>query len=83
MNEISKNLKRIIINHSRKEIQDYEINEYTNLINDLGYDSVRIIEMILDIEEQFNITIDDEDIDVDALTKYEPLKTLILRKINI
>lgn len=34
----------------------------TNLLNELGLDSVDLVEVIMDIEDEFDIAIEDEDI---------------------
>lgn len=78
-------LKKIIMKNSRKENfknDIIDINEDSSLTSDFGFDSVQIIEMIVDLEAEFNTTIDDEDIDLEVLTKYGTLKELILKKIN-
>lgn len=82
MNDLDAKLKEIIIKNSRKEICENDISNDSDLATNFGFDSVQIIEMIVDLETQFDITIDDEDIELDVLTKYGPLKQLISKKIN-
>ena len=37
------------------------VNDYKNLMNDLGADSLDTVQLVMDIEEEFNIEITDED----------------------
>lgn len=37
------------------------INEDTNIIDDLGADSLDIVELMMTVEEEFDITIEDSD----------------------
>lgn len=75
-------LKDIIIKVSRNQIAENDIYDNTNLINEFGFNSVQVIEMIVEIEINFNIELDDEDMNVEILTNYSRLKDLIIRKIN-
>ncbi|MBU3914248.1 acyl carrier protein [bacterium] len=45
------------------EIPEDELNDDTLFINDLGCDSILIIEMKTQFEERYNIVIDKEDIE--------------------
>lgn len=72
-------LKNIIANIS---MYDIEINENTILTTDLGFDSVHIIELIVEIENEFNIEIDNDDLDIDNITVYGRLYNMIREKIN-
>ena len=37
------------------------INENTNIVEDLGADSLEIVEMLMALEEKFGITVSDEE----------------------
>ena len=42
-------------------IEDKEITRETDLFNDLGFDSIEAFELVASTEEEFGITIPDED----------------------
>ena len=42
-------------------VQAEQITEETHFINDLQSDSLDMAELVIDLEEEFNITISDED----------------------
>lgn len=54
-----------------------EISEDARLVEDLGIDSVLILQLIANIEMQFNITFDDEDLLVDKFSTVSSLADYI------
>lgn len=58
------------------------LNEQTNLLSDLGLDSVAILQLVLGIEEQFKITIKDNELDSDVFSKMANLIDIIEGKLN-
>lgn len=74
-------LKQIIVNISNQEISISDIKSETILTTDLGFDSVKIIELIVEIETAFDIEIDDDDLDIEKLTIFGKLNNLVKSKI--
>ena len=70
MRNIDEELKEIIVT-CIDGIDKKDITEETDLIKDLGYDSVNIIQLIVKLEEYFEIEIDDEYLDEENLTEYK------------
>lgn len=70
MNEIKELIADIL------ESQE-EISEDARLVEDLGIDSVLILQLIANIEMQFNITFDDEDLLVDKFSTVSSLADYI------
>ncbi|KHD44470.1 acyl carrier protein [Streptococcus hongkongensis] len=58
-NDILERLTRIIQEIETNELP--EINETTNFEKDLDADSIKLTEFIINVEEDFNISIPDED----------------------
>jgi acyl carrier protein len=58
------------------------LNEQTNLLADLGLDSVAILQLILGIENQFGVTIKDSELDSDVFSKMKNLIDIIEDKLN-
>ena len=56
-------------------------NEKTNLIADLGLDSVSILQLILEIERKFGISIKDHELDSRTFSMMGNLVSIIERKI--
>jgi len=62
--------------------QASQLNEQTNLLTEVGIDSVAILQLILSIEKEFNISIKDNELDSDIFTKMGNLINIIEGKIN-
>jgi acyl carrier protein len=73
-------LKEIIAKVATQDVDAGNINEEIILTSDLGYDSVQIIELIVELENEFNIEIDDDDLEIENLTVYCKLYEMIERK---
>ena len=58
--ETIENLKTIIKPYIKNEIAFENLNEQTDFINDLKINSANLVDVVLDIEEQFEIIIDNE-----------------------
>lgn len=52
-------------------------NENTDLIDDLGYDSVDLINLVVQIEEKYNITFPDDFLFMDYLRSYVKLRDIV------
>jgi len=59
-----------------------ELGEDTNLIADLGLDSVAILQVILDAEKEFGISISDAELDSDSFSSVGKLVTIIEKKLD-
>lgn len=59
------------------EEKTFEINENTNLIYDLGFDSFKLVTLIIEVETHFNIIIEDNDLDIDKIALVGYLNKLI------
>jgi len=62
--------------------ENVNITDETELIRDLGFDSITIIQLILDVEESFNIEFDDE-AEYEDISVIKNLKKYIIRKTQI
>ena len=57
-----------------------EIDEETNLIADLGLDSIGVLQVILGAEKEFGISIKDYELDSQVFSKMENLVRIIEKK---
>lgn len=62
--------------------QGFVIDEETNLINDLGFDSIDLIRIIVEIENEFSIDFSVEELDVEKVMKVGELFYLIKTKLD-
>lgn len=67
----------------KQEIDIRKINIDTDLIKDFGFDSVDIVQLVVEIESAFDIEIDDEDLSPENLTSYINLTSIISKNIGM
>lgn len=56
-------LEKHIAKFTAPERRDVVLTPTTHLVDELGIDSARMIDIVLDVEDTFNITMSDEEID--------------------
>jgi acyl carrier protein len=59
-----------------------KINEETNLITDLGLDSIGVLQVILGVEKAFGISIQTHELDSELLSRFGNLVRMIQEKIH-
>ena len=59
MVEVTARLKEIVMD--RLDVEESQISDTASFVEDLGADSLDIVELIMGIEEEFDIEIPDED----------------------
>lgn len=76
---IRKMIERIknVIKEANKNIDVNVISEDTNLIYDLGFDSIDMVYLIVNLEEAFDIQIDASDLSLDNLAQVKKLMELV------
>lgn len=69
-----------VISNIIKELnpdQKTAISANMKLIDDLGFDSINMLQLILELEEKFNISLSDDDLDIDNFKSVKSITTLI------
>lgn len=79
---VDERLRGLIIKHSVVSIACRDIKDDTDLINDLGFDSVQIMRFLAEIENEFGIEIEDEYLSLEILGKFKSLKEAIETRIS-
>jgi acyl carrier protein len=59
-----------------------EIDEETNLIADLGLDSIGILQFILEIEKEFGLSVKNHELDSQLLSRIGNIVNMIQEKLN-
>ncbi|HEL0015877.1 phosphopantetheine-binding protein [Streptococcus equi] len=74
-------LEKIIalIKKQRSRI-DFDITEKTALKDDLGVDSIELVEFVINIEDEFGIDIPDED--VDGIVSMGDMLNYLVKRLN-
>jgi len=79
MEDIKTGLREIFVDTLRLPISPAEVGE-TNLIADLGIDSIGAMELLTRVENQFNILIDDTDVSPALVDSLNTLSDYIAQK---
>lgn len=78
---IAQKLRQIVLTCA--ELPDAPvIDEDTELIRDLDFGSMKIIEVVLEIEGMFDIEIDDDDLLMDILTSFRNLIDIVIKQLE-
>ncbi|WP_187273988.1 phosphopantetheine-binding protein [Paenibacillus sp. N3.4] len=80
---LDERLKEILIRNTRKTIEAEEITSETDLVDDLALDSILIVNLFADLEEEFNMTIHVQEITTPILSKYKLLQEYVLERMAI
>lgn len=80
--ELIAQLKVIIKPYTTKTEAFDNLTEETDFINDLGINSTNLVDIVLDIEETFNVVIDNTDMEhmLDVKTAVEIITTKLAAK---
>ena len=77
--EVTARLKEIVMD--RLDVEESQISDTASFVEDLGADSLDIVELIMGIEEEFDIEIPDED--AEKLTNVGEALSYIQKKLGI
>ena len=80
--DILQTISRIIIERNMADIGKADLTSSTRLIDDVGLDSVGMLDLITAVEKQFGITISLEDLEVESLNNSGTFATLIERRLG-
>jgi acyl carrier protein len=79
--DIEERVKRLIIRELELPVEPREISSDSLLFEGIGLDSVATLELIVAIEEEFDIIMADEDITLEVLDSVRSLSDYIKTKI--
>ena len=62
--EILAKLKDLVIEVTQLKIAPEAISDTANLFNDCGLDSTSVVDLVVGLEQNFDISVDDDELDV-------------------
>lgn len=77
--EILHNLKQIVAPYVQNDDAFQEFNEKTDFLKDLEINSANLVDIVLDVEDEFDIAIDNEAMDK-MLTVSDAVKLIELKR---
>lgn len=79
---IEEKIKKIICDIANIDVSDEDNLKDKNLIEDLKYDSIMLVRMMVEMEKEFVVEFDDEEIELEILSNYNKIVILISKKIE-
>ena len=70
----------LIGKYSKVEVNNEFLSDNLSLDNDLGIDSIMLLQLIVDIEDEFSISISDDELDTEIIGTFGGLLDLINKK---
>lgn len=83
MEKVDDNVRAKVIEIIRASVPkqfDAGALDNVNLIEDLGMDSVQVLDLLMTVEETFGIAFDEPDVDLDSLMRIGALVEFIARR---
>lgn len=78
--EQEKKVENIVLGNADVD-KDYVLNRETNLINDLGYTSLLMVQLINELEDEFDVEFEFYNADGSDISKYENLLKMVNSKL--
>lgn len=79
---VKEKLIEILADVKENESLKNEINDATDLINDLGLDSLQMINFLLRLEDEFDIEFDFDNLDYSQMLSFGKLNKYIEKQVN-
>ena len=72
-------IKRLLAEMMKTDLQNVSWNSDTDILNDIGVDSLQLVQFLLKLEEEMNITIDYDALTFDDLATIGTLASFLSR----
>lgn len=82
MNEWITKLELMVMKYAGEDFQNVELKDDTNLIDDLGYESINLVELMIELEQELGIDFDEVDELIEAFDTFGSLKNLIEKNLK-
>ena len=81
MDELKSQIKQMLVERLFLDVTPAEIGDAAPLMETYGIDSVALFELVVGLEEEFEIQLDDTDFSVDAFHDVNAIATLVQQKL--
>lgn len=75
-------VKNCIITVCKGSISAEQINDESKLVDDFSFDSIMMIELIVELENEFDIEIDEDDLIFEEFNEFESLVKIVEKTIR-
>lgn len=81
-NTIEDRIKMVLTREAMVHKKPEEISNVASLIGNMGLDSIQIVELITGLEDEFDISMEDEELSLELFENVNSLAKFIRRKLN-
>ena len=79
---IEMTLKEMVVSLSPQDITVESVSDSVDLIKDFGFSSITLVQLVVDIEKEFNIEFDDAMLGVESLGNFNNLIEYVKEKVS-
>ena len=77
---IEDQLKELIVERLFLKIEPGDIGDEDNLMEDHGIDSVQVLEIVVGLEEDYGVSFEDEDFDIEVFQTVKSIASFVREK---
>lgn len=77
---IEEQLKQLIVERLFLKIKPDDIGDDDSLIDDHGIDSVQVLEIVVGLEEEYGISFEDEDFDIEVFKTVKSIADFVRQR---
>jgi len=77
---IEDQLKELIVERLFLKIEPKDIGDEDNLMEDHGIDSVQVLEIVVGLEEEYGVSFEDEDFDIEVFQTVKSISDFVREK---
>lgn len=70
-------IKKIVMAFAKGVDENYEITNEAHLIDDLNMDSIELIQLLVSLEEEFDIEFDTDELDINSIMQFGNLVNIV------
>lgn len=82
MNEVVKKINQLILDNTETDDKNTDNLSGFKLVEDLGYDSIKLLQLIVELEEEFNISFEGVEDMIGQFEKYDSIVNLVIKLIR-
>lgn len=82
VDELKPQLKEMIVEKLFLQVEPQDIGDDDSLMDKYGVDSVMLFEIVVGLEEQFNVTLEDDEFDIEIFKNVQSIAEFAAKKLN-
>ncbi len=80
--ELKPQLKEMIVEKLFLQVDPQSIGDEQSLMDEYGVDSVMLFEIVVGLEEKFNVTLEDDEFDIETFKNVQSIAEFVAKKLN-